>query len=422
MSKINDDNCPLSTPVPISVTVNTSGSCPSPTNEVHSLSSTNSGFTGISEFTFTPKLTSTTLSIQEYLRPEMSVSTALWDFGDGYSLEGDSEFIPTHKYKVPGIYTATVFFYDPTGRAYVNTLTESVSVYNYTNTHIELDSKGTRIESTSAALSGLYGRAITAGNKQDFQGSLKLGVSASWQDIPNEKDPLTIYFTSSGSLAKPYDTTNKYAHLIPYNTFYDSNLNRIPIEGLDISNKLIPHYFAVNTDGSTIHEVSINSIEDIKNTYNVDSILLYSSFSIGPSRTNIDTTTANLTTFKQIQNPPANSTNYIRFSYYDDIPVSKVNLLLRLDTSKHRLKQFYVDDITTNINGSNRNYLETNVAGVDVENTTQIGFPLRVLKPTVELLSFTSTGMSEMSAIDFKRHGDKFQIFIALADKNKNLN
>ena len=102
MSKIciNEDNCPLSTPVPISVTVNTSGSCPDPTLGVHSLSSTNSGFTGISEFTFTPRLTSATLSIQDYFRPELSITTALWDFGDGYSLEGDSDFISTHKYNV----------------------------------------------------------------------------------------------------------------------------------------------------------------------------------------------------------------------------------------------------------------------------------------------------------------------------------
>ena len=80
------EQCPLSVPVPISITVNTSGSTPSPVRNIHSLSATHSGFTRISEFTFTSNLTGTNSSIQDLLDPPISSTIAVWDFGDGYSL------------------------------------------------------------------------------------------------------------------------------------------------------------------------------------------------------------------------------------------------------------------------------------------------------------------------------------------------
>ena len=60
-----EEQCPLNIPVPLSITVNTSGSTPYPTTNVHSLSTTHSGFTRISEFTFTSNLTGDPLSIQD---------------------------------------------------------------------------------------------------------------------------------------------------------------------------------------------------------------------------------------------------------------------------------------------------------------------------------------------------------------------
>ena len=49
---------------------------------------------------------------------------------------------------------------------------------------------------------------------------------------------------------------------------------------------------------------------------------------------------------------------------------------------------------------------------------------VKIIKPVpdfADLFSFTSTGMKEMSAINYKRQGDKFQVFIGVQDKNKNI-
>ena len=80
------ENCPRSVAVPISVSVNTSGTVPPPLTNVHAASATHGGFTKISEFTFTAKITGESLSMQDYFSPKLSNTTAVWDFGDGYSL------------------------------------------------------------------------------------------------------------------------------------------------------------------------------------------------------------------------------------------------------------------------------------------------------------------------------------------------
>ena len=50
-----------------------------------------------------------------------------------------------------------------------------------------------------------------------------------------------------------------------------------------------------------------------------------------------------------------------------------------------------------------------------------IGVPIKVYQSLPRRISFTSTGMKEMSAIQYKRQGDKFQVFIALSDKYNNI-
>ena len=114
-----------------------------------------------------------------------------------------------------------------------------------------------------------------------------------------------------------------------------------------------------------------------------------------------------------------------QITYYDDIPNDDpgVRLLFKLDTSKHKLKNFYVDGIDNDINESKRNFLESNSVGyytVSGANTIE-GYTVKITKPTVNRLSFTSTGMKEMSAITYKRQGDKFQVFVSLADNDANI-
>ena len=404
MAHSNDISCSTSLPIPFTVTVNTSGDTPVPI-EGHSNATTHSGFTRISEFTFSPSLSiigDPNISLQLSLPSDISLTTALWDFGDGYTLSGDNIFQPTHTYNVPGLYTVSVFFYDSDGEAFLNTLTQQLSVYNYANTRISVR---TRDLDTNEPISIYSGKKPVQGDR-----SLGVGLTASWQDVPDPNEPHTVYFTASGSKAKPYDVNNKYAHLIPYNAFYDKNLNVInSIDGIQY--QLNPQYFVIDTGTSKITPITA---EDQKG------ILLYSS-----TRTPLNNSYGlDLTTYRSRIYTSRDTGE--KFYYYDDIPnyidSERVNLLLRLDTSKHKLKSFYVDNLTTDINTSGLNYLETNFAGASSANTNAIaGIPIKILPSTATRLSFTSTGMKEMSAIQHKRQGDKFQIFISLSDDYNNI-
>jgi len=392
---ISNNNFPTTIPVPLSITVNTSAS-PPPIVTGHPLSNTHSGFTRISEFTLLPAIIGENISMQDYFPDGLSNSTAKWDFGDGYTLSGTDNFTATHTYNVPGIYTVSVYLYNKDGEASFSSLTETISVYNYADTHLAVDTSNITYQD------GLSSRVMTASQKKTFN----LGVTASWQDVPNPTlQDQTIFFTASGSKTKPYDFNNKYAHLIPYNAFYDINDNRInSINGL--TTILNPHYFYVNTDNTITRSLE----KDI--TTNT-AVLLYSS---------TDAVQQKGTGVTTISNPT-------KFSYYDDIPTEQVNLLIKLNTSNHKLKSFYVDGVEVDINTSGLNYQETDIARARVRSkatinertSTTLGVPVKILAPFTSRLSFTSTGMKEMSGIQYKRQGDKFQVFVALADDKLNI-
>jgi len=388
-------NCPAILPVPFTVTVNTSGSTPLGAAG-HPAVTTHSGFTRISKFTLTPVITALegVLSIQNLFSNKVSNSIAKWDFGDGYTLSGADTFTATHIYNVPGIYTVTVFLYDKDSNAHRSTFTEEISVYNYANTIIAVETRNITEQD------GINARNVTAGENKTFN----LETTASWQDIPTPDDPQTFFFTTSGSRAKPYDLNNKYAHVVPYNAFYDKN-NKIINNTHGLKEKLYPHYFYVDSTDSTIVESPEQDSE--KN----EAVILYSS------------------TDEYVDSISPRIPLPIKFSYYDDLPDTIVNLLIRIDTSRHRIKNFYVDNIDANINNSNRNFLETDIARPIIKDKStintnvgnSIGIPLRIITPFTSRLSFTSTGMKEMSAIQYKRQGDKFQVFIALADDKLNI-
>ena len=427
MSSQSETSCPITVPVPISVTVNTSNTAPAVlVADEHPLSATNGGFTRISEFTFVPFLSSTPVdgfdySLQTALGNDLSLNTAVWDFGDGHTLSGHDAFTATHIYNVPGIYTVSVFFYDKDGMAHINTLTDTVSVYNYGSTRINIAADQSTNPDTTIGEDNINSSQSTleiqAGQKPEENiNTLRLGITASWQDVPDPNEPQTVYFTVSGSKAKPYDVNNKYAHLIPYNAIYDENLNLIN-NNAGVKYALAPHYFFVSQD---------NRVAPITGIQQTNKFLLYSSTRPAPyTGLGEEWTTENIPYQDYTTIKPESGRK--SFYYYDDIPNYKdgerVNLIIRLDTSKHKLKGFYVDNITTDINNSGKNYLETNYAGTysGVSGTGAAGVPIRVLNTPFTRLSFTSTGMKEMSAIQYKRQGDKFQIFIGLGDDKFNV-
>ena len=405
----------LSVPVPITVTVNTSASIPPPLSAVHSLSASQAGFTRISDFTFTAELTGENISLLDLFEPKLSDTTVLWDFGDGYSLSAKNTVTTNHSYSVPGIYTVAMYLFDQNGETHINTVTKSVSVYNYIPTNITIENS--YAASVSAA-------AFPASSKNN---SFKAGVSASWQDVP-EDEKYTLYLTASGSKAKPYDTKSKYAHLIPHNAFYntvdDSLINSI--EGLNF--KLNNHYYVVNPSTSKIEPIIESRVQEFENI-GLKTFLLGASVSAVEGYDSTFTSVAGVTSMRPsspyLDGTPVRDPSFI---YYDDIPNTDpgVRLLFKLDTSKHKLRNFYIDNIDTDINNSGLTFLESNQVGaftapVTAEGVTDIGYLIHITSPAAVSASFTSTGMKEMSAINYKRQGDKFQVFVAVADENSNI-
>lgn len=404
-----EQKCPLSVPIPLSITVSTSGTVPSPVSNIHSLSTTHSGFTRISQFTFTSTLTGENGSIIELLDPPISSTIAVWDFGDGYTLSAANTPTTTHTYSVPGVYNISVYYYDIDGNAYFNTLTDTVSVYNYIETSIEADN--TSVDSISGLL-------FTASTIVD----IPIKVTTSWQDTLDTNE-YTLFTGASGSKSKPYDTKNKYAHLLPFNAFYKYNKQKdsepkpelIPPSGTKV--KLGQRNYAIDPSDSTIKLVPEELLQEF-NDVGLETYMLGSTTerSTGINRYSVTGAVTSLSGVSQL------SANSITLGYFDDTPNLDpgVQLLVKLDTSKHRVKSFYIDDIITDINNSGQPFLET--GGIALKNYS--GLYAKIRKPSpdfADLFSFTSTGMKEMSGITYKRQGDKFQVFVGFQDNNKNI-
>ena len=361
----------------------------------------------------------TEFAIQDLLDPPISTSVAVWDFGDGYTLSADNTPTTTHTYNVPGIYTVSVYYYDIDGNAYFNTLTETVSVYNYIETQLKLSTSDVDSLSTntlsSIATATTPARYIDASTKSTFN----LNISASWQDTV-DTDKYTLYATASGSKSKVYDTKNKYAHLMPFNAFYTIEEDIIKPSGVEIELEKVT--CAIESNTSKIIPVNPKYIQDF-NDAGIDTFVLGSvnSTSLSCANNYVVNTNGAITT-NTFEGTVTQLGDMTSLSYYDDTPNYDpgVQLIFKLDTSKHRLKNFYIDNIETDINNSEQPFLET--GGPAGKNYT--GILVRINKPSPnfnDLFSFTSTGMKEMSSIQYKRQGDKFQVFIGLQDKNKNI-
>ena len=194
----DSNNDPNELPVSFTVTVNTSGTNPDSVDS-HPLKASHAGFTRISKFTVEPVLSAadhlTKLDITNLFHSKVSNRIAKWDFGDGYTLSGTDAFRATHTYNVPGIYTVAVFLYDKDSNAYRSTFTETISIFNYANTSLAVETRNI----TEA--DGANARALFAGERKTFN----METTATWQDIPDPDEPATFFFTSSGSIAKPFD-------------------------------------------------------------------------------------------------------------------------------------------------------------------------------------------------------------------------
>ena len=316
-----------------------------------------SGYTKLTDFTFTPIVTG---DMAKYFYTRLSQVRVVWDFGDGNTLSADTPLQPTHSYRHPGNYTVNLFLYDENGDAFLNSLTQTVSVYNYRATRLTLEDN---IETIG----------FKAGAIDNTTNKLEIGLTVSWQDYNPEGN--TIYLTASGSDSKPYDETYKYAFLLPYRSFYTykkpKRINKIKI-------KPEPVYCVLSGDNVLCNNIDANN-HITPNTPGAE--LMW-------ARTKKKETVI----------------------YYDDLP-SNIKIIAALDTSRHSLPDFFINDIDTNINLSEMNFMESNIAVLNAN----------IYEQTATQIVFTSTGLQGMSMPKYKKQGDKFQVFASAADSDGNI-
>ena len=187
--------------VPFSVT----GGLSSGQNGGGSRSSTLSGFTcALTQFKF--QITPGSTYYHKY--PYLSNDTFVWDMGDGTRVKGASAF---HIYQYPGVYTVSLLAYTSGGQEYLSTITREVSVGNFLNDKLTLQ--------TDDIINVIN---VPAGTKRT---RIKLNRENSWQ--PHQALSAigyTINLHASGSLCRPLTihtyNTFKWAHLDERWAFY----------------------------------------------------------------------------------------------------------------------------------------------------------------------------------------------------------
>ena len=258
------------------------------------------GYTRITEFTFTPNITGDFASTYH---ADLSQVKVYWSFGDGYSLSGADVFQPTHRYNFPGEYTVTCYFYDNAGKALLNTLTQTVSVDNFHTNRFTIGDLGTGTNIQAGAL--------------DEDKNIRYNINVTWQDY--NPDGNTIFFAASGSKSDLYDDSYKYAFLLPYRAFFTRENQRFSrIKGNKQNINLTPRYYELS--GQTPVEVTTPTA---------------SSYILGASGQGD--------------------------LYYFDDQEENVKIFAAIDTHSHTIADYFINNIDTDLNLSGLNYLESTV-------------------------------------------------------------
>lgn len=323
-----------------------------------------SGYTRISEFTFTPNLTGGFL---ESYHKEVSNIKTYWDFGDGYTLSAANTYTATHTYNYPGDYKVTLYFYDNEGNALLNLFSETISIKNYITTKVELVNKN-----SIAIRTGSLQDSIN--NNSQFKSYIGYRLQTSWQDYNPGGN--TVYFAASGAKTDIFESDNRYGHLIPYRGFYVKNKTGT---GFDIvENKhtviLTPLYYKLDSNNE-------------------------------PQKVPAGTTGAVI-----LGASSDNNSENTRIYYYDEfhyrtsINSKNPKVIFGFDTSQHTLKDLFINNQTgININLSKMNFMESNI---DVAT-------LNMVQSVPDKLVFTTTGLPDMKMPIVRRQNNKFRAFIA---------
>lgn len=341
----------------------------------------NEGIARFTPFTFSVNVTG---DFAQWFFTGVSQNKLLWDFGDGKVLSADNPSPVTYTYDYPGEYTVNLYLYDSEGRALLNSLSETITatdhsssvnrIYNVLSTDTNPNNKPLAITVSDKSINPT----------QASKSKIDLEIRTTWQDYNSAGN--TIYFTASGSKSKPYDPTYKYSFLLPYRSFY-TFYNDEFVRTNSTTVNLNPIYGSWDSSTSTVTALTSDQDKDT-NAW----LAKY------PGRT------------AKILYAKGSTSVY----YYDDMP-GDVNLLFALDTSKHKLPDFFINGVETDINLASLNYMESNLITIPVKVQS---FPVSAETG----IFFSSTGMESTPMPADKFQGDKFQVFVALsaADRGEN--
>lgn len=316
-----------------------------------------SGYTRITEFTFTPTITST----------DISEKNVVWDFGDGTVIKPDQPATIKHIFNYPGTYTVKLTVFNKNGTAEQNTVTSTIKVKNYIQNALTFNDKK---------------RVIKAGVLSNKNNLLNFKTLITWQDYnPNGN---IIWFASdndekSGNLSDLYDYTYKYAFLLPFRAFYmyTNNSGYTMLKNNNYKINLYPLRYVLDENNEPRHYTSTDPISSIK-------ILGYKGTG--------------------------------EIYYYDD-NVGIKRIFATIDTSNHQLPDFYANNINLNINSSGKPYMETATSYLDVCMIADKPTKLVLTSTGNKHMSVENYG----GLYSYKRQGDPFRIFVGAGDKNGNI-
>ena len=175
-------------------------------------------------FTFKPRLDSTTSAL-------FSIKRILWDFGDGTITEAVTA---SHAYSFPGNYKVSCTLYDGNGNSYFNTFQQTVDVYDFIPTNIEI------------SVSNTQSYILTAGR---INNPLLVTNSIPYHVLSGINDNKTIVAYCSGSTSDYFSTGlihTPYGYLHPYTSFYtlETGLDNLTefVEVSSFKTVVVPYY------------------------------------------------------------------------------------------------------------------------------------------------------------------------------------
>jgi len=305
----------------------------------------------------------------EYLRsPGISNDNFVWDMGDGTTIKGPSAI---YIYSTPGVYTVSLIAYSSGGNAYLSTATKQLSVSDFINDDLILN--------TTDVIDTIN---VPAGTKGVV--SIKVNRHNSWQTYDTTKsDGYTLSLYASGSESNSLNLktykTEKWQHVGQTWSFYEKvtadnfTTSLTPVDSIKTTSEKLYYIPEINRGGLTYTRV--------------------------PSSV--------LTTVSGVSTVFVGTTGSSEFYYADDTPkysTDPVFVFASLDTSKF---PDHLKPLSYDLNETGKNFFQK----------SKLVIPIRVRFNSANNIIFTSPGITDILISKNKWQGTEIPFFINLEDQ-----